>query len=559
MHTFKVRLLSLLAVSCMVAPMPAWSARFVDTSSSWTEKYINQLSDKGIIPSTQDGQFYPNKPITRAQLSAWLVKVLGIENQQTPDTSGFPDVKPSDWFFKPVEIIRQNNYISGYADGFRPNQFMQQAEVLTIIARTLNLPDLDAEKATAELSQFSDADKVPGWARQGVAQACAAGIYVNGQDEHKLNPTALATRGQTAAFLSKLDEHQGRELVAQVDKRAEQPNADTSVAATSQVATQPADASAAALPAAQSPMNAQVSREMFSPPTQQAPSQPAPEQTSNLPAPVPPPPMQGQANQAPVAYAPPQYLPQQTQSAPAPNSYTATQPLPYHLQGALATVAAGTDLRAHLATSLDSATSRVGDPVTATVYEPIYVNGQVALPSGSRFTGTVSYVRSAKHFRAGQYGKIAVKFVFVETPDGRRFPINGSIDDRKAKMAGGTPIGRVGKELAATGIGAGGGALTGTAVGAVAGLIDHNMGGSILAGALIGTTIGGTTGAIVGVVCKGQDISIPVGTTLPIKLEDPLTITPASMAEPAYAGQPSLPAYMPAQSAAYTPQNGYHQ
>lgn len=544
--------------------MPAWSARFIDTSSSWTEKYVNQLSDKGIISSAKDGQFYPNKPITRAQLSAWLVKVLGIENQQTPAAPSFSDVKPSDWFFKPIEIVRQNNYISGYADGFRPNQFIQQAEVLTIISRALNLSDLDADKVSAELAKFSDGDKVPGWARQGVAQACAAGIYVNGSDEHKLNPTSLATRGQTAAFLSKLDEHQGKELVAQVDKRAEQavadPTASAAGATVANAAAAPApnaiaDASATAPALGQSPMNAQVSREMFNPPTQQAASE---QSSAALPAPVPPPPMQGQADRSPVAYSPPQQFahPQMTDMPPS-NSYVPSQPLPYHLQGALATVAAGTDLRAHLATSLDSATSRVGDPVTATVYEPIYVNGQVVLPSGSRFTGTVSYVRSAKRFRAGQYGKIEVKFVFVETPDGRRFPINGSIDDKKAKMAGGTPIGRVGKELAATGIGAGGGAVTGTAVGAVAGLIDHNMGGSILAGALIGTTIGGTTGAIVGVVRKGQDISIPVGTTLPIRLEDPLTITPASMVAPAYAGQPSLPAYMPANSAAYTPQNGY--
>ena len=39
----------------------------------------------------------------------------------------FADVgRPDDWFFRPVEIIRQYNYISGYADGFRScsNQFI---------------------------------------------------------------------------------------------------------------------------------------------------------------------------------------------------------------------------------------------------------------------------------------------------------------------------------------------------------------------------------------------------------------------------------------------------
>jgi hypothetical protein len=185
---------------CLQAP--AWSARFIDTNGGWTEKYINRLSDKSIISAASDGKFNPDKPVTRAQFADWLVKVLGIDNQPVPPASSFADVKPDDWFFRPVEIIRQNNYISGYADGFRPNQFIQRAEVLTILSRTLNAPEPDLNQIAAELKKFDDGAKVPGWAKTGVAQASIAGIIVNEQDPKLLNPTSIAMRGETAALLS---------------------------------------------------------------------------------------------------------------------------------------------------------------------------------------------------------------------------------------------------------------------------------------------------------------------------------------------------------------------
>lgn len=549
MFCAKVRLLSFILACSVVAPIPAWSARFIDTSSSWTEKYINRLSDKGVISAADDGKFLPDKPVTRAQLSAWLVKVLGIENQSTPATSSFPDVKPGDWFFKPVEIIRQNNYISGYADGFRPNQFIQRAEVMVIISRTLNMPELDADRVAAELAKYSDGNKVPAWAKQGVAQCSAAGICVDDGNPKLLNPTAIATRGQTAALLSKLDEYEARQSIAQADKSAKPLQPETAGTAPVAGAAQPAangDTASATNTSSQTAMNAQVSRDLFNPAAAQSQPASAPTGTALAAAqpavaptqPAASPTQTAEANESTqVPYAQPQfvsqqpqnelqqpqYMPQQSQYAPAYN-----QARPTYLQGAVSTMAAGTDLNAHLARTIDSSSARKGDTVTATVYEPIYVNGQMVLPSGTRFEGLITYARSAKRFRAGENGKIDIKFIFVDLPDGRRYPISASVDGKRIHLAGGTAAGRVGKTLAATGIGAGAGAIGGTTFGALAGIVDNNMGGSLLAGALVGTTIGAAAGTIVGVVRKGSDVQLPAGTAVPIRLESPLTITAPS-------------------------------
>jgi hypothetical protein len=199
MRSRSAKALTLLLASAFTMQASALAARFADTSGSWTERYINRLSDKDIIGAEPDGKFNPDKPVTRAQFAAWLVKILGIDGQQPPAASSYPDVKPTDWFFKSVEIAKQNNIMSGFADGFRPNAQIQRAEMLALVARLLRTPTPDQSQVTAELAKYKDADKVPEWAKTAIVQDALAGILVDEKTPDKLNPTGEATRGEAAA------------------------------------------------------------------------------------------------------------------------------------------------------------------------------------------------------------------------------------------------------------------------------------------------------------------------------------------------------------------------
>jgi hypothetical protein len=541
MRSACAKTIMLLWAASLMLQTPAWSARFIDTSGNWTEKYINRLSDKGVIPASTDGKFQPDQPVTRAQLAAWLVKVLGLENQPVPKVSSFADVKPADWYFKPVEIIRQNNYISGYADGFRPNQFIQRAEVMTILSRTLNMPAPDAAAVSSELAKYSDGNKVPEWAKTGVAMASIAGVCVNDKDPSLLNPTAIATRGETVALLSKLDEYQVRKAVETALKPPQPGSAPPSSA--SEGAAPPPNAAGTAYGA-------------YPPGAYQPPVIPGQVEKNAFGAASPPP------AQQPPAYTPPQqsYAPAAPQYAPA-GAYG--QPPPSYLQGGVAVVAAGTRFRASLANTLDSGMTRPGEPVQATIGEPLYVNGQEVVPAGSKLIGSVTDASAAKRFHAGANGKLDIKFTSIETPDGRRFPVQASVDGGEIKMTGGTTAGRVGKGLMTTGIGAGSGAVLGTALGAIVGATSGggHVGKATAMGAIFGTAIGGGAGAIGGVVRKGSEAKIAAGTSLPVQLDTSLTITappPTSAygAPPAYGYAPPPPGYGAPPAYGYAPQ-GY--
>jgi hypothetical protein len=523
MRLRRAQTLSLAAVAGILLSSPALAARFVDTSNNWTEHYINNLSDKGVIPAESDGKFHPNEPVTRAQLAAWLVKVLNLEDQPVPSASSFADVKTSDWFFKPVEIIRQNNIIAGYADGFRPHQFIQRAEVLTIIARTLNVPDPDESTISKELGRYSDGAKVPSWAKSGVTEASLAGIVVNEAKPEELQPTDIAKRGETAAFLGKLQEfmlHQKEQAAA------------NSPQAPSTTVTPPA--------AYAQPPQQQQPAQFQSPPNYSAPAG-AGFPPASGPYGAPP---QGYA-QPPYGYGQPPYAGQvsaQGSYQQPPYNAGAGQIAPYGgggygappLQGSVAAIGAGTKFQANLKNTLDSGSTQPGEEVQATVDQPIYANGQEVVPSGSRLIGNVSNVVSAKRFKAGANGKIDIRFTSIETPDGRRFPLSASVDGTQIHLTGGSTAGRVGKGVMTTAIGAGSGAALGTALGAIVGATSGggHVGKATGMGAVFGTALGGGVGAVGAVVRKGSEVKITAGTSLPVKLDQSLQLSPPAAQYP---------------------------
>lgn len=496
MRLSKVKPAMLAALFAINAVLPAYAARFIDLGSSWAERYVNELSDKGVIPAESDGKFKPTEPVTRAVLSMWMVRALGLENQPVSGTPSFPDVKVGDPFYKYVEIIRQNNYIAGFADGFRPNQFIQQGEVIVIVARALHTQAPDEGTVERVLSRYEDGSKVPQWARTGVAQAAESGLLDGDEKPNVVDATTIATRAAAAALIYRLQQSLARKDIAD----------STAQAVNSAAAPNTASPQMAAAPAT---YQGRVSEQGMGQPNYQ----PGYPQAGQMP---PPNPYAGGIQQG--------YPPMQPQY-PQPGGYPPPNP---YLAGRVAVVAAGTKLQASLKNTLDSGSTQPGESVEATLGSPIYSGGVEVVPAGSKLVGQVTNVVSAKRFKFGANGKIDIRFTQIETPDGRRVPLSASIDDTQLRLTGGTTAGRVGKGLVTTGVGAAGGAALGTALGAIVGATGRGqVGRSTGMGAVFGTALGGGVGAVGAVVRKGSEITIPAGSNLPIQLDESMQITAA--------------------------------
>ena len=71
----------------ILTSVPVFGA--TDISGHWTEESIEKLEANKIMSGYSDGNFRPNKAITREEFCAVLAKYMGMKDK---NTSKFPDV-----------------------------------------------------------------------------------------------------------------------------------------------------------------------------------------------------------------------------------------------------------------------------------------------------------------------------------------------------------------------------------------------------------------------------------------------------------------------------------
>jgi hypothetical protein len=158
----------------------------------------------------------------------------------------------------------------------------------------------------------------------------------------------------------------------------------------------------------------------------------------------------------------------------------------------------GTELDVRLEQALNSDTARVEDRFEATTVVDLRENNRVLIPAGSRVRGVITGVRNAG--RVERKGELQLSFDQI-TVNGRTLPIRGTVTE--ALEAGGY-------RDDAEKIGAG------AAVGAILGGI---LGG--VKGAITGILIGG--GGVVAAT-EGEDVNLPAGTILRMRLDQDVNV-----------------------------------
>ncbi len=98
------------------------------------------------------------------------------------------------------------------------------------------------------------------------------------------------------------------------------------------------------------------------------------------------------------------------------------------------TVPEGTEFKLQLHTTINSKTSRKGDRIICTLYDPVYVYDEDVLPRGSRVDGHIGEVKAAAH--RGRGGLLTLVFDSVELPTGQRISILGSLTEVFSSEAG---------------------------------------------------------------------------------------------------------------------------
>ena len=154
------------------------SKGFIDTRNHWAEDEIDFVSARGLVNGMSDTIYAPNNSTTRAQL--WTI----LARQNDANLNG-----GNVWYEKAQDWAKEK----GVSDGANPNAFINRAQMVTMLWRTMGQP------TAAGRVSFVDVPADAYYANA-VAWAVENGI-TTGVGNGRFDPAGACTRAQIAAFL----------------------------------------------------------------------------------------------------------------------------------------------------------------------------------------------------------------------------------------------------------------------------------------------------------------------------------------------------------------------
>ena len=175
--------------------------QFPDVPNSlWASCDIDKLAMNNVVVGYPDGYFRPSRNISRAEFATILVKGFNLNCGMTK--SGlFKDVPSSHWANPAIAKAVDENLLAGYPGGtFRPNAPVTRVEALSTISKGMTC-DMDECKANDVLSQYSDGNTVPQWARIPVAKSLQNGALKDSPNPNMISPNKEASRAEVASMM----------------------------------------------------------------------------------------------------------------------------------------------------------------------------------------------------------------------------------------------------------------------------------------------------------------------------------------------------------------------
>ena len=176
----------------------------IKDKSAEMQEAIKVLASKGIINGTTATTFVPDNTISRAEVTALLMRTISLLD---PNANGnFADVSTSNWYCGAAGSAKEHNIINGYEDNtFRGNAVIAKDQIVAVSARTLKqqMNYKTPSDVAGELSVYSDANSIANWAKEDVALATMANLVLKRTDSTFSGADGM-TRGDAAIIMQRL-------------------------------------------------------------------------------------------------------------------------------------------------------------------------------------------------------------------------------------------------------------------------------------------------------------------------------------------------------------------
>ena len=163
----------------------------------WANNSIKYLATAGVMGGYPDGNFKPDRIVTRAELASILVKAKNIA-VSAPYTTGYSDVSKKNWAAPYITAAVESGFLTGRkGNKFEPNRGATRAEAVAALVKfdSIELP------SSLRAGPFPDMTARE-WSSKYVAAAKEAGMldYLQGQD---FEAEKSITRAELAEIIAK--------------------------------------------------------------------------------------------------------------------------------------------------------------------------------------------------------------------------------------------------------------------------------------------------------------------------------------------------------------------
>lgn len=180
------------------------------------------------------------------------------------------------------------------------------------------------------------------------------------------------------------------------------------------------------------------------------------------------------------------------------------------LKGSVITVPNGTTFSVTMQSGISSASLAKSDRITAVLNEDLRYNGFLVLPAGTILYGSAIKAKAASY--AYGNGNLELTFDQALTPNGQKMNISV---DKISYIKNSTRAVNIVKNVA-----------VGTGLGILGGLLSAASTGDYANAVLIGASVGAAGGGIYAAAQKGEEIELPEGTKLNLRINQPINISP---------------------------------
>ena len=152
--------------------------------SDWFYEDVAYVYEKGMMNGTGRAAFGPDASTTRGMIVTILARMEGVDT-----------TKGAAWYAAGREWAMKN----GISDGTNMEGEITREQLAAMLYRYAKLKGYDVS-ASADISGYTDASSVSGWATDAMRWAVSAGL-INGRTATTLAPQGNATRAEVASIL----------------------------------------------------------------------------------------------------------------------------------------------------------------------------------------------------------------------------------------------------------------------------------------------------------------------------------------------------------------------